>query len=328
MLNQTMQLLKAEFKRRGWSADIPYIGTAHCFVDRGDGLRLHIFSATPPTSSFGAAHMANDKYATYQLLQQNGLRQLETLVLRDGEDTAGAQGMMARYGRVVAKPLDGGHGKGITVNVATSEKLLEAIKIARAHTKSSEFVLVQQQYEHEAIHDIRILCIDYKFVAAIWRVAARVYGDGVNSVRRLIEVENASSRRGKPYFAPLASINMTAVEGYLTEQELARVPATGEEISVLGIANYGAGGETIDVTDDIPDWLRREAERVSRVSELPVAGVDFMTSRVPTVASTEDELDAVVIEINKCPALMIHDRPTSGQSRHVVTTYADYLAGL
>ena len=64
-LGQTLRLMKAEFIKHGWSVTIPYVGASHCFIDRGDGKIIHSFSVTPPTTSFAAAHLANNKFATY-----------------------------------------------------------------------------------------------------------------------------------------------------------------------------------------------------------------------------------------------------------------------
>ncbi len=326
-LNQTMQLLKAEFARRGWKAQIPYIGTAHCFVDRGDGRQLHIFSATPPTTSFSAAHMANDKFATHQVLSASGVHQLQTVLIAGGDDIADALALIEVCGSVVVKPIDGGHGRGITVNVSTEAALQSAIQVALSFNKSGDRVLAQEQYLHDKVFDLRILCIDYKYVAAILRVPARVYGDGEHTVRQLVEKENSSPQRGVAYYAPLATINMADVETFLGIG-IDDVPQVNEEVRLLGVANYGAGGETIDVTDDIPEWMQIDAIAAARASQLPVAGVDFITSKAPFVSAGYDELDGVIIEINKCPALMIHDRPSSGISRNTVGTYVDYLASL
>ena len=326
-LTQTLRLLKGQFKERDWTAEIPYLGSSHCFIDRGDGKKLHIFSATPPTSSYAAAQLANDKFGTYQLLSGTGLPQPETHLLRSSESLDEAITFMQRAIKVVIKPVDGGHGKGITVNISTKEQLRRAITTAEAEEKSISAVLIQQQYMHDTILEVRILCIDYKFSAATWRVAARVYGDGTSTVGALIDAENMSEERGRPYFARLAVIDVEKAKEYLGEH-INDVPVVNEEVYVLGIANYGAGGETIDITDALPDWLKQMAEAAAHACNLPVIGVDFMLAAMPTVESAVDALDPTIIEVNKCPSLSIHQAPTSGQSRNVVKTYVDYLSML
>ncbi|MBC7459550.1 ATP-grasp domain-containing protein [Candidatus Saccharibacteria bacterium] len=324
-LSQTIRIMKAHFIDRGWEVEIPYIGSSHCFITRHDGKKFHIFSATPPTTSFAAAHLANDKYGTYQALLGSGLPQPETHLLYNSDNTDEIELFMDRVKKVVIKPVDGGHGKGITVNVATAEQLQRAIAIAQAEEKSIAAVLVQAQYQHDAILDIRILCIDNTFTAATWRVPARVYGDGKSTVSELIEAENNKENRGRPYYAPLSIINIEQAKEFLGER-INDVPKLNAEVPVLGIANYGAGGETIDITDELPGWLKEMAEEAARACEMPVIGVDFMLAHMPTPTSTIESLDPVIIEVNKCPSFVIHDKPTSGTPRDVVGTYVEYLS--
>lgn len=326
-LSQTLRLIKGEILRRGWKAELAYVGSSHCFIDRGDGKKLHIFNATPPTTSYPAGSMANDKYGTYELLKPAGLPQMETLFVDMMTPIEDRIAFMRRLGKIVVKPVDGAHGKGITVNVAEEKDLWKAIDVAYAMRKDVDGVLLQQQYLHGAIHDIRILCIDNKFIAATLRNPARVFGNGTQTIRELIDAENNTERRGRAYYAPLATIDTVLAETFLKER-MNEIPADGQEVSVLGVANYGVGGETIDVTDDMPQWLKELAEKTAETCELAVAGIDFMLAEKPTTESTFDQLDPIITEVNKCPMLAMHDEPTVGESRGTVAKYVDYLATL
>jgi cyanophycin synthetase len=327
ILNQTAKGIRIEVIARGWKASVPYLGSPHFFITRDDGKKLHIFSATPSTTSYAAAHLANDKFATYNLLKEINIPQLDTVMVSDSTGMDEALAFMHIYKKVVVKPIDGGHGNGISLNITNAVELEQAIKIAMEHTKSKRAVLVQKEYDYPVIFDLRILCINYTHAASIRRVAARVFGDGVHTIRELIEQENVTSRRGEPYRAELATISIDRAEQHLKER-INDIPNGGTEVQVLGIANYGAGGETVDVTDDIPDWLIDYAQDIARTCELPVAGVDFMLSKLPTKESTEEELDPAFTEVNKSPLLAMHDNPTKGIGRGVVKKYMDYLASL
>ncbi len=324
-LRGTLRLLRAEIIKRGWQATTPYIGSPHFYIDRGDGELFHIFSATPPTTSYAAAHLANDKYAAHQVLQGVGIPQLATVLVE--ADNSEAIDLINKVGKVVVKPVDGGHGDGISVNVTTHDQLMSAMAIAKQYSSSRKQAIVQTQFDHQSIRDIRVLCINFKYIAALMRVPARVFGDGTSTVAELMNQENASSKRGEAYKAPLTSIDMDRAAQFLGDK-INSIPPEGEEVWVLGIANYGAGGELIDVSDDLPTWLIDEAQKAAEVTELPVAGVDFMMSAVPHRTMQRDEVDAVIVEINKCPSLSIHDEPTFGKSRGVIVAYVDYLATL
>mgnify|MGYP000283001522 CR=1 FL=1 len=324
-LNIGMQLLRDEFIKKGWKARSAYIGSAIIHIDRGDGKIMTVFSTTPPTTSYGAGYMANDKFATYTLLESIGARQLESAIVTERVGIEDAVALMNRVGLVVVKPIDGGHGKGITVGVSSREQLEIAVEYARSFTKSSNRVLVQKQYPHEKMYDIRLACIDGKFVAATWRTPATIVGDGIQTVGEIIDRENESDKRGVPYYALLATIDVDSAKNYLGEKYNS-VPEVDEEVQVIGVANYGAGGEIIDATDDIPEWMIVEAERVSRAAGLYVSGVDYLLAQPPRVDATINELDPVIIELNKCPSLAIHDTPTRGKARGAVAAYVEYLS--
>ncbi len=328
MLQQTVtnRLVCQNALERGWRIVVPKLPSPHMFVDRGDGRELHLFSATAPTTSYAAAHLVDDKYSTYEVLQQAGILQLGT-AFHNSEILDDAVRFMERYGTIVVKPVDGGHGKGITVNVRTADKLQRAVEEAGKYKKSVNGALLQEQFMADAIHDVRVAVIDGVAVAAIERIPARVEGDGVHTVQGLIELENQKPTRGEAYRAKLASIDLVRAAEYLGDGMNA-VPGKGEMHQVLGVANYGAGGELLDVTDDVPSWMCEEAVTCARLLNLDVAGVDYMVDRPLQTDLTRDGTHAVITEVNKCPALAIHDEPTVGKNRHTVETYLDFIAQL
>jgi cyanophycin synthetase len=326
-LGQTQKEVRRHVIERGWKAYIPYRGSSHYFFTRPDGKKMHSFSTMSPATSYAAASLANDKFATYELLKDASIPQLETIKVSGVQDIEEAKQFLTEQGKVVVKPIDGGHGKGITVDITEEGDLSVAIETALKETKNVHAALIQKQYDHSPIHDLRIVYIGYQYAAAIQRVAARVFGDGKHTVEELITIENQSDRRGKAYHAPLATINIEHAKLYLKEK-ISDVPEVNEEVQVLGIANYGAGGETVDVTDNIPDWLIERGEKIVRVCELDVAGVDFMLARFPDKQHSEEMLDAALTEVNKAPLLTMHDTPTSGISRGVMSRYMDYLESI
>lgn len=322
-----VQLMRDEFLRRGWRVEVPYNGSSICYIDRGDGKPLVTFSATPPSTSYSSGYQANDKFACYALLEKIGARQLKSAIVSEKNGDQAARELLREYGKVVVKPIDGGHGKGITVNVTTDQQFDAAVDYAMQFAKNSPRAIVQRQYDHAKMYDLRVLCINGKYIAATLRIAARVYGDGTHTIKELIERENNSPNRGAPYHAPLAMIDPERAKSYLGD-EYETIPENGAEVQVMGVGNYGAGGEIIDATDDIPEWMIVEAEKVSLAAGLYVCGVDYLLAVSPRADATNEELDPVIIELNKCPSLAIHDAPTQGKNRGATAAYVEYLASL
>ena len=324
-LSQTQKNIRQQVIVRGWKAEIPYSGSSHYFLTRPDGKKLRVFSSMSPLTSYAAGSLANDKFAVHNLLEKTGVPQQDTIKVSSTDSSiAESIRFMNQKGRVVVKPIDGGHGRGITVGVTDEAGLRTAIDTAIQNTKSIKAALVQEQFEADEIFDLRVLLIGYQYIAALIRVPARVFGDGEHSIAELISIENSRERRGKPYHAELATIKLDLATAYLKDH-INDVPASGLEVQVMGVANYGAGGETVDVTDDLPEWLVLYAETTARVCELEVAGVDFMMAKFPKPDMKESELRIAMTEINKAPLLTMHDNPTFGKSRNAVNSYMDYL---
>jgi cyanophycin synthetase len=290
-------------------------------LQRPDGKVLEIFSSTPPTTPFSAGMRANDKYFTHVALEEIALPLAETYVAPNKDAVQEyAQKILDHGNTVVVKPLDSGHGHGITVNI----KSHDSIKRAANHASEYSDKILLQAFVPQAV-DVRLLCINFKFVAALVRMPARVRGDGVHTIGQLIELENNGGRRGIAYTKELGFIDADRAADYLGE-ELQSVPEKGQWAQVLGTANVGTGGETADVTDDVPEWMKTMAEKASKAMDLACCGVDFLISEMPKSGMTEVELSPIIIELNKCPALFIHETPTYGKPQPTTDAYLDYLA--
>lgn len=312
---------------RGWRVYAYDLPASHMYIDRGDGQKIHIYSSCPPSVSYADAIVSNDKWLTYLTLQAYSITQLKTAVLTDIVSQKEMENILKSMGKLVVKPRDGAHGKGITIGVETTQGLQKAINYAMRYNTNASSVIVQEQFEG-GNNDLRLLCIDGEFKAAIHRVPARVYGDGLCTVRELIDIENAKKDRGIAYKEKFAYIDKERAEAFLGET-IDNIPDKDQEVTVLGVANYGAGGETIDVTDDIPEWLRTEAEKATTALGLSVAGVDYIATGSKTIAKLEaNSKDAVLIEVNKAPSLCIHDEPTHGKNRHTTEAYLDLITPL
>lgn len=324
-LKASSRLICEEAIRRGWRVSTPYISSPHLFIDRDDHEQIHIYSTTPQTVSYANADLTGDKYATSVRLKSIGIPQLEmAMILKDNKDYSVALQMIEKHDQIVVKPLDGSHGDGITVEVSSKDALLMAIERGLGF---GTCILLQQQFKGR-FRDIRVLCIGGSFVAATERIPAYVVGDGQRTVEELINQENLRPDRGIPYREKLATISVDDAKEYLGDTILT-VPADGSRLTVLGIANYGAGGETVDITDSIPSWMKEQAVQASVHLGLDVAGVDYLVSTEISLENmTVNSDQAVIIEVNKSPSFVIHDEPTHGVNRNTTSTYLDFISQL
>ncbi len=91
---------------------------------------------------------------------------------------------------MVVKPLDGNHGRGVSINLKTEEQVRTAFE--KAYERSS--VVIVETFQEG--HDYRILVINGKVLAVAQRVPGHVVGDGVHTIAQLVDLVNTDPRRG------------------------------------------------------------------------------------------------------------------------------------
>ncbi|GEM47863.1 cyanophycin synthetase [Deinococcus cellulosilyticus] len=273
-------------------------------------------SITSLTSSL-AVEAACDKDLTKSLLQKTGIPVPEGKVVRSLE---GALKVAHELGYpLVTKPLDGNHGRGVTLDVSSDETLEWGFEQARLH---SEEVILEQQFRGR---DYRILVVGGKLVAAAERVPAHVVGDGVHTIEELMERVNRDPRRGEGHEKVLTRLTMDD----LVVHHLARagfapvsVPAESEVVFLRETANLSTGGTAIDRTDEVHPENRRMFERAARSVGLDVAGLDVIA---PDISKPIRKTGGGIIEVNACPGFRMHLEPSEGTPRNVAAPVMDLL---
>lgn len=302
-LTMSTKSLQRILKERGWTAEFLRGTHQYVFAKRKDGKVFKIAGTAPETTSLFAGRVADDKLATYKLLEKIGVKQAETEIAT----AASVSYFLNKYQKIVIKPIDGAHGNGIVTNITNFEDAMESIETAKKHSLSGQ-ALVQQQLEFTGF-ETRVICINYKFIEALNRIPAHVTGDGVHTVSELIKIENETIRT-EAYKSKLAYIDQEYADRYMKEKGNADyVPNAGEKVQVIKMCNIGRGGTVEDVTDDFPDDKKALADRISRALDLPVVGIDFFGD--------------YVLEVNASPSLCY---PLDGaRADYGVEKLVDYL---
>ena len=165
-----------------------------------------------------------------------------------------------------------------------------------------------------------------KFVAAIYRIPANVQGDGIHTIKGLIEIKNKDPRRGAGHKKSLVRINVdSVVKEHLKKQKLrlSSIPKKDEIIYLRVNSNLSTGGDSVDVTDVIHPEVKKLAVKVIKVIPgLAYGGIDYLTKDV-TVAPTSRNY--IVIEVNDSPMLSMHHIPYSGKERDAAGAVIDQL---
>jgi cyanophycin synthetase len=220
---------------------------------------------------------------------------------------------------IVIKPLNGNHGRGITIDIQSWEHAELAYDRARDVSKG---VIVEHFYRGR---DHRILLVNHKVVAVAERVPAHVVGDGIQTIGGLVDQENRDPRRGEGHDNVLTLIKLDESTAEMLDHQgynLETVLPPGQICYLRATANLSTGGIAIDRTDEIHPETIWMAERVSRIIDLDVAGIDVVTT---DIRKTLAEADGVILEVNAAPGLRMHIAPSQGVSRNVAAPILDML---
>jgi cyanophycin synthetase len=273
-------------------------------------------TVTSETSSIGV-EIACDKEDTKHLLEQAEVEVPRGDIIRRErslEETCRYVGYP-----LVIKPVGGNHGRGITVGI---ENLEDAIVAFHAAKEVSSAVIVEKMIVGE---DYRLLVINNVLVAASKRTPAHVIGDGKSTVRELVDVVNSDPRRGYGHENVLTQITINDLtksilkgEGYTEDS----VIAEGEMLILKDTANLSTGGTAEDVTDIVHPANVSMAERISKIIDLDICGIDIMTTDISQPLA---DTGGAVLEVNAGPGFRMHLAPTKGLPRNVAGHVIDKL---
>jgi cyanophycin synthetase len=87
-------------------------------------------------------------------------------------------------------------------------------------------------------------------------------------------------------------------------------------------ANLSTGGTADDVTEVVHPFNVFLAERISRIIDLDICGIDIMTD---DISIPLNESGGAVLEVNAAPGFRMHLDPTGGIGKNVAEPVVDML---
>ncbi len=303
------------------SRGIPWIRlNKYSLVQLGYGANQKRIQATvtSETSSIGV-ELACDKEDTKYLLEQAEVEVPKGDIIRRERSLEEACDYVGFP--LVIKPIDGNHGRGITVDINSYEEALVAFRHAKDSSRSGA-IIVEKFITGE---DYRLLVINNQLVAAAIRTPAHVTGNGKSKVQELIDEVNSDPRRGYGHEKVLTQITTNELTKTLIKDAgytLDSVLPNGERLILKDTANLSTGGTAEDVTDIVHPANVSMAERISKIIDLDICGIDIMTSDITKPLS---ETGGAVLEVNAGPGFRMHLAPTTGLPRNVAAPVIDKL---
>ncbi|MEK0186215.1 cyanophycin synthetase, partial [Microcoleus anatoxicus] len=309
-LGPSTETLVKEAEARG----IPWLQlSARFMIQLGYGVHQKRIQATLSnrTGVLGV-ELACDKEGTKNILGSAGVPVPRGTVINYLDELESAIEEVGGY-PIVIKPLDGNHGRGITIDINSWEVAEEAYDLASAASKTKS-IIIERYYTGR---DHRVLVVNGQVVAVAERVPANVVGNGKQTVEQLIEEVNSDPQRGDGHDNVLTRITIDKLSLDLLQKQgysLDSVVPSGKRVFLRATANLSTGGIAVDRTDEIhPEnvWL---FSRVAKIIGLDIAGIDVVTA---DISKPLRDVDGVIVEVNAAPGFRMHVAPSQGLPRNV-----------
>lgn len=262
-----------------------------------------------------AFKICNDKDLTKQYLHQHNVPAPQGEMFEEDvkEEDIVQYGLSLGFPLVV-KPTDGNAGKGVFANIQNEKDLREIIPYVRNELGFSNIIVEK----YVAGEEFRIVVIEDKVLGAMNRRPANVMGDGVLTIRQLIEQKNKIRKINPHLTSRLIKIDRE-VETLLEEKgyTLNTIPKQGELVYLREKSNLSAGGDAIDVTEQLTPQIEEIAINAGKaIPGLKHYGVDMIVN--------EDRTKGVILEVNSRPGLGGHLFPGEGKPRDFAKDIIDY----
>ena len=289
-----------------------------CILQLGYGKNMHLIEASLTDRPVCInVDMASNKQLTKRILQSEGIPvPTGSIAFTVRSALAAAQ---AIGNPVVVKPSDANQGKGVSVNITENSELVTAFHKAIGFSNAA----IVEKYIPG--NDYRLLIIGGKLAAAAERRPPFILGDGIHTVKQLVEMENTNPLRGSNHEKPLTKIKLDdtayyvlAKYGYSEES----IPAPEAKVLLRSNGNLSTGGTARDCTNEVPPYNVEVATRAVELLGLDIAGVDITCRDISKPLTSEN---GAIIEINAAPGLRMHLYPSEGTPRNVAGDILEHM---
>ena len=154
-----------------------------------------------------------------------------------------------------------------------------------------------------------------KLAGVVRRDQPEVIGDGIHTVKELMDEENKRPERAGPIFHKIVIDPDAEIELKREGVTMETVPEKGKIITFSQKTSRGIGGSTTEVTDIVHPENKEMLEQVAKFLDDPLIGVDFIIEDISK--SWHDEQHCGIIECNSLPFLDLHHYVLFGRPNNV-----------
>ena len=151
-------------------------------------------------------------------------------------------------------------------------------------------------------------------MACVQQVPANIVGDGISTIRQLIDRKNSDPSRGEPHqrqFTLYKIVENETTKHLLAEKEYSyNTILKREKILYLQRDSFlKLGGDLIEVTSIIHKDNLKLFSDLARFFDVRLIGIDFLAQNI---ALSWKNQPCVILELNSVPCIELHHFPSSG----------------
>jgi cyanophycin synthetase len=287
-----------------------------CFSIKLRGEKILFFRKFQIASDFISGKMLTDyKDVTYVALKENDLPTPKSACFYKKslhEKNVETELAPLNY-PVVIKDANGSNSKGVFVNV---KNLAEAKEIIFREIHTFSCLIAQEMVFGK---EFRVLILGGMAIGVLEMIPPRVFGDGINTVKKLILMKQSEFSQKTTFDETLNKI--------LKKQGLTLddIPKKDQSVFIKNNSCLAEGGETSNVTESIHPGIEQLCVKAAKAVGKSLAGIDLICddiSKDPTKQSIS------ILEINGKPDLYIHYDPTHGKTQNVIKNIIDFILEL
>jgi glutamate--cysteine ligase len=263
----------------------------------------------PDLNSYVSSIVVNNKVSTKCILEKNNIPNPKGWVLKNLKKALNMVDSGEIKFPLVVKPIDGSQGYSVTVGIDNKEFFIKAIKEVfkynrRQKGKPNSFLIE----EYIPGDDYRILVLDGKVLTTLLRKPAYVVGDGVKTIKELVDEYNSQPGVGKDQ--PLCPI----VRDYEFERNLSEKKLTesnkilkGKRVYLRRNANISTGGRSFECDSKVNPKYKKLAIKLANIFKIRFCAVDLIAADISKYKKFS------IIELNETPGFDIHEVPYRGK---------------
>lgn len=276
------------------------------------GKNYYFFRAITPLNNATSAVLVANKYASNSILRKAGIPVPSSAFLESSKNTPewlAQQIAHLKYPMVVKPMMWTGKGRDVVCNIPDFNTLIaQCDKLGKAYP----YLLIEEFHVNPKAY--RVFIFRNKILDIIERVQPHVVADGIHRIQDLIKLENEHRKNTAYYLAPI-EIGFEANRA-LEQQKytLDSIPSK-DKIVILGYTNNASrGGNILACSEKLCDENIKIFRKIVKTLNLEVAGIDFQCK---DLQSPLTETNGVIIEVNHCPSVRIHEDGIKGSQRAV-----------